>query len=363
MKLKPHYVLLLGVTLPACLVQTDPLKGDPGPPGPRGETGVQGEPGAPDPAPLAALQSDVANLKILTEQLQKTNTDLQGKLDTLEKQMADPECPSSYTKSPLAAAAFLAESVVCKNGTDEVVRVGRGHSAYWIDRYEATVWDNPDGSGAQRFAATDDTTANFPKNGHVVVPLYALSVAGKLPSSSMTWFQAAEACAASGKRLPTNYEWQLAVSTIVDSGPVDGTINADRRCNTLSLGARSTGNAIGSTRETSCVSRWGAEDMVGNLWEWTADWHAGLGDLTNTAFEGAQMWPDDGAHPYGEDGTWNIASSAYSSEAGVVPSLPAVALRGGGWLTGIRAGAFALSLNNPPSAYAESFGFRCVVTR
>ena len=39
--------------------------------------------------------------------------------------------------------------------------------------------------------------------------VYALSLAGVTPSGYVTWFQAQQACANSGKRLPSSAEWQL----------------------------------------------------------------------------------------------------------------------------------------------------------
>jgi hypothetical protein len=88
---------------------------------------------------------------------------------------------------------------------DEVVKVGFGASAFWIDRYEASIYQNPDGTGTQYGAASQDYPSTFPINGQGAVAnlLYAQSVAGRTPSTFLSWFQAARACRASGKRLPT----------------------------------------------------------------------------------------------------------------------------------------------------------------
>ena len=92
--------------------------------------------------------------------------------------------------------------------------------------------------------------------------IYAVSIEHVQPTSFISWFQAAEACANSNKRLPTNQEWQLAA---------DGTPNGDSddhltTCNTNHAGAVPTGS------RTGCKSARGAYDMVGNLYEWVADW-------------------------------------------------------------------------------------------
>ena len=70
-------------------------------------------------------------------------------------------------------------------GSDQVVKVGMGASAFWIDRYEASVWTTTDGpaNGAQKFADGDDSSASFPKNGQVLTPLYALSVTDVVPGA------------------------------------------------------------------------------------------------------------------------------------------------------------------------------------
>src|SRR5438874_617328 len=62
--------------------------------------------------------------------------------------------------------------------------------------------------------------------------IYARSVAGVTPSRSITWFQAQQALANSGKRLPTNAEWQQAAAGTPDPGASPGV----QDCNTNSVG-------------------------------------------------------------------------------------------------------------------------------
>lgn len=85
--------------------------------------------------------------------------------------------------------------------------------------------------------------------------IYVVSLAGVQPARAVTWFQAVAAARNSGKRLPTNAEWQAAAL---------GT--PEESCNTDSVAAIATGTSPG------CVSHVGAWDMVGNLFEWVDAW-------------------------------------------------------------------------------------------
>jgi formylglycine-generating enzyme required for sulfatase activity len=236
-----------------------------------------------------------------------------------------------------------------------------------VDRYEASVWDDPacDGVTGTQFGQTADDypPGTYPDNGNVTVALYACSVAGVPPSRFATWFQAQQACVASGKRLCSNEEWQAAAAGTRDpgawpgaSGTCTSTPPAVGRCNTCSTAPRNTGQA-GSVAggADDCVSAHGAEDMIGNVTEWVAWWgQVGLHWQTGDGQQGT--WPAD----YGSDGTWNMDGRV----GHVWPwtnGLPAAANRGGFWHYGTAEGTFDFNLSVGPGYRTDLslFGFRC----
>lgn len=251
-------------------------------------------------------------------------------------------CPDGYMQDP-----NVTNFTLCKNGADEMVRVGTGRTSFWIDRYEASVWQNADGSGTQYGATGADYPATFPQNGQATTPLYALGKVNAAPSAFISWFQANEVCRSSGKRLPTGPEWLAAARGTLDPGDSSGSGGA---CVTNAPNTRNTGGG------TKCVSDWGAQDMVGNLWEWNEEWLAGVGNLGAAT----PPWPVQ----YGKDGTYNIASTAtYGSANQGQVGLPSAVIRGGSAVDGIGAGIFAFSLSDSPITVLGNHGFRCVIPR
>ena len=369
-------VMLAGfaaVALGGCQVQAgDGVQGQAGPPGfatgtcPSGQFAVGTDGGQVVCAPvivpgdagpsLADLATAVATLQHAVATLTTDNTALRAQIAVLQD--PDPKCLPGYTQD-----ATVTGYTVCKKGVDEMVKVGTGASAFWIDRYEASVWVNADGTGGQKFpgGGPDDTTVAFPKNGQVVVPLFALSIKGANPSANMTWFQAAEACEASGKRLPTGREWLRGARGTFDPGANDGA-NGNTRCNTsgtnLSAKPRSGGLGVGPTRTTSCMSDWGAQDMIGNLSEWTDEWYAGTAWPGKQDGESATAGQAKFGVTYADDGVWGVTGSIQGEIAD--QAVPATGLRGGTWSSGSLAGVFAIGVNAGPSAASEIIGFRCV---
>jgi formylglycine-generating enzyme required for sulfatase activity len=223
-----------------------------------------------------------------------------------------------------------------------------------LDRYEASVWRVPNpttananlvrrirlgsatraeltAGGATPLGTVRDDYAPCANDGeNCTDDIYAVSLPSEIPAAHITWFQAQEACANADKRLPTSAEWQVGANGTPDPGPDNGATD----CNTAAVSATLTGARSG------CVSARGAFDMVGNLYEWVADWVP----LSATCV------------------TWGGFSNDDMCLAGANETAlgPGALLRGGNFNSGTDAGPLAVDGGAEPSFTAPSFGFRCV---
>jgi formylglycine-generating enzyme required for sulfatase activity len=270
---------------------------------------------------------------------------------------AESDCPRGYTRDNSATGIVLCRKPLAGGAFDEVVRVGTGSSAFWIDRYEASVWASDDArSGTRRGENGDDYEGSMPllpDNGQYTgAPLYARSISGVVPSRFLTWFQGQETCRASGKRLPNGEEWLTAARGTPDpDSPTDP--RTSPRCATFAS-VRLTGTG------TQCQSAWGAQDMVGNYAEFTSEWFPGSSGGNPEA-----RWP--GSH--GSDNVSNPPmSGAATTPSGVPPGLPAAAVRGGAMTNSmtdapINSGVFAIYYNYSPMYSGSAVSFRCLIPR
>jgi formylglycine-generating enzyme required for sulfatase activity len=227
----------------------------------------------------------------------------------------------AVTTKKIKDGAVTAPKLACKGNRpgDRMVRAG----SVCIDRYEASIWTERIGGTRITGAIPCDANGQDCKG-----KIFARSVKGVPPRAGITWFQAQQALANSGKRLPTNAEWQQAVAGTPDS----------TACNVSTEAVANTGANAG------CVSRFGANDMVGNLWEWVADWVPRSTDC----------------------GSWGIFSDDSQCLAGAANfGRPGALIRGGDFAClgigafGSSAGAFAVSAGFDPSASVNScIGFR-----
>jgi len=198
--------------------------------------------------------------------------------------------------------------------------------------------------------------ANFPNTGNWTPVsgsrppspgVYAVSIPGVLPSSCITWFQANQACALSGKRLIRNGEWQRAAASTPDSG------NGPMDCNTQSGGPSNTGS------RTNCKSAWGVFDMVGNMYEWVEDWADRAKE--NSQPDACTDWTTAVGFPGGDVSCFGGpgGSGGVPPPPGDTSTLPGALIRGGFFDSGAIAGVFAVHADFVPSDSAFGRGFRC----
>lgn len=230
-----------------------------------------------------------------------------------------PQGPKGDTGATGARGSDL--TAVCKGNSTGDVMVKAG--SICIDRYEASIWTAPTG-GTQITGALPCNANGQDCQGKI----FARSVAGVAPRAGLTWFQAQQALANSGKRLPTNAEWQAAVAGTPDS----------TACNV------STGSVANTGANAGCISSWGANDMVGNLWEWVADWDEQANDCDN--------WP---ATDYGSDLT---CVGGAPGGASTTDNFPGALIRGGSTVIGTDAGPFAVLGSAQPSLSSDFIGLR-----
>ena len=179
------------------------------------------------------------------------------------------------------------------------------------------------------------TALGCPDTGNGCLNFYAVSIPGVTPSAFLSWFQAAAAARNAGKRLPSNAEWQAAAL-----GTPDPAIDDEAtECNIS--GPPFAVTPTGS--RSNCVADVGAFDLVGNLFEWVADW---VPRSTQCVVPGL----------FGT-GDFNCLAGA-DTAAG-----PGALIRGGdfgapGFGGGANSGVFAVSGAINPSLAFEGIGFR-----
>jgi formylglycine-generating enzyme required for sulfatase activity len=198
-------------------------------------------------------------------------------------------------------------------------------SPYCIEAHEVTVAEYRSCSdvGGCKTANFNEWPGISDKDRKVYDPLCTFADArgrGTHPINCVDWEMADHYCKAIGARLPTEAEWEFAARgpdgrsyPWGDAPPDTRVLNAcgsecvawgkERGIKLEPMYAADDGYAttapVGSFPEGK--SRYGLLDVVGNVWEWTADWHAKYGkDLAHDP-----TGPTSGKARVIRGGAWN----------------------------------------------------------
>ena len=186
--------------------------------------------------------------------------------------------------------------------------------AFSIDVYEVT---NVEYARCVEAGACQPPT---PTSSNKRSAYYGEAAFADYPVVYVRWQDADAYCRWAGKRLPTEAEWEKAArGSDGRLWPWGSTFAADRANYRPGGTAADSGDTSRVGSYPAGASPYGAMDMVGNVWEWVADWYA-------PSYEGLVTGPNPKGPASGEQrvirgGSWNsnIGSARAASRAGAAP--------------------------------------------
>jgi formylglycine-generating enzyme required for sulfatase activity len=257
-----------------------------------------------------------------TEVCNYRDDDCNGIVDDA-KACAVPKLDPSRVKVP--AGSFLMGSDTTAAAPDEKPVHSVSGGAFEMDRYEVT--------NARYAACVASGKCSKPSlsSSKLRSSYFGDARFGDYPVIFVSWSQAKDFCDFAGGRLPTEAEWERAARGVDQRTFPWGDESPD--CSKANLGGEK--SCVGDTdlvgRREAGKSPFGAYDMAGNVWEWTADWY-------------------DAAY--------------YASSPKVDPKGPAQGglkvMRGGCWASGQSSLRTTCRKEELPSSWAPNVGFRCV---
>nr|WP_228014718.1 ergothioneine biosynthesis protein EgtB [Fortiea sp. LEGE XX443] len=181
---------------------------------------------------------------------------------------------------------------------------------YWIDRYPVTCGQYQEFMAAggyenQRWWSEDGW--RWLQTERVIQPLYWCSDRryDDHPVCGVSWYEAEAYSRFVGKRLPTEAEWEKAVSWDAYNQrrriyPWGEDIPTPEYCNCDRL--------IGQTTPVDTYpagqSAYGLSDTLGNVWEWTASWFAPYQGFQSYPYVGYSQVYFDSQHRVLKGGSW-----------------------------------------------------------
>ncbi|CAG0990223.1 partial Formylglycine-generating enzyme, partial [Anaerolineae bacterium] len=144
--------------------------------------------------------------------------------------------------------------------------------AFWIDKFEVTNTQYALCLNAGVCKAPSNLTSNA-RPGYFGIPQF-----NNYPVVYVSWEDASKYCVWAGRRLPTEAEWEKAArGSDRRSYPWGRTFEKnllnsfDKNLLNFFEGGKGDTTLVGIY--SGGASPYGALDMAGNVWEWTADWY------------------------------------------------------------------------------------------
>ncbi len=138
--------------------------------------------------------------------------------------------------------------------------------AFYMDTYEVTT---------RRYAQFLKETK---RKAPWLWELVRLDIHGDRPVVGVSWFDADEYCRWTGKRLPTEAEWEKAARGTDERLYPWGNVPPNAELANFALGARFSYSQalmpVGHYHRAK--SPYGLYDMAGNVWEWVQDWYESI---------------------------------------------------------------------------------------
>jgi formylglycine-generating enzyme required for sulfatase activity len=129
------------------------------------------------------------------------------------------------------------------------------------------------------------------------------------PVVMVNWFDACAFAKWYGKRLPTEAEWERAARGELESASYPwGDMEPDlESCCWRRASSQSASVSLTTPVCSFSPNSFGLYDMVGNVWEWCADWYS-AGYYAESALEDPQG-PSKGQYRVRRGGAWNVRES------------------------------------------------------
>lgn len=184
---------------------------------------------------------------------------------------------------------------------------------YYIDRYPVTCGQYRtfmEAGGYEEPRWWSEAGWKWLQTVKVSEPLYWHGDSSKdnHPVCGVSWYEAEAYCRFVDKRLPTEAEWEKAVSWDADMNqcriyPWGDEKPTTQHCNYVDL-TRETSNTTPVDAYPKGQSAYGLYDTLGNVWEWTASWFDGYEGFESYPYVGYSQVYFDQQHRVLKGGSW-----------------------------------------------------------